>query len=579
MIEKINFRILVFLMCICVFPSLHAQDDANRGVVPAGVSEAEQKANADAFANAYKFILLENTASAQSAFEAIVAQYKWDAASRYELARIYAGAGRLQDAQGLAEEAYKLDPSNKWYGELLGSLYEQTGNFKDLMTLLEEMLKKNPNNTDALEKMASVWMSEGRPAKAIDCLDKIEAISGISEELSLHKQRIYAGMKKNREAANELVKLSEAFPDEDRYKVMLAEFYGETGDYKQAIKIYDQLLAKDPEDVYTAISMADMYQKMGDRDKVYSTLKKAFASTRLGAEPKLQVFLTLYTPEQIYDTEKEQALDLVTVLVQAHPSDPKLLAIKGDLLYKKGENAGAYVALKQSLTADSSRYFVWEQMLFVLSSLNDSAGLESYSSRCRQLFPFQPVPYLFEGMMKARQGNHPAAAKLFADGKALVSGNSALSEQFAMFLGDTYHQMNEIAKSDSAYEEALRYNPDNTYVLNNYAYYLSVRNEQLAKAEKMSAKAIAAEPNNATFLDTYAWVLYKLGRYEESLYWMQKTLAADESPSATLYEHAGDILFKLNRVDEAVDMWQKAINLDPSQEKIKQKIERRTVDE
>ncbi|HBZ65946.1 MAG TPA: hypothetical protein DEO70_03850 [Bacteroidales bacterium] len=573
-------KLLFVVSILLTINVVQAQTDEANAKPPKGISEAELKANADAFAAAYKFLLLENYTSAQKNFEEIVNKYKWDAASRYELARIYAGTDKIPEAVELAEGAYQLDPSNKWYGELLGSLYEQSGQTPKLIKLIEKMLRQDPNNTAALEKMASAWLNSGKPAKAIVYLNKIEALEGVSEPLSLQKHKIYAEqLKKKKEAARELIHLADAFPEEDKYLMMLAEYYGKNSDYKEAVKVYDQLLARNPDNVYTAISMADMYNKMGDREKVRETLHQAFASKELGAEPKLQVFLTLYTPEQIYTTEKEAALDLVNILNATHPNDPKLLAIRGDLLYKSKREEEARTNLLQSIAIDSSRYFVWEQLMFVMSAMNDTLGLTSFSYRCRQLFPFQPIPYFFEGLMKARAGQHAEAARIFREGKALVTDNNALLEQFAMFLGDTYHALNLPAESDSAYEETLRYNPENIYVLNNYAYYLSERGVLLGKAEKMSAKAIAAEPNNATYLDTYAWVLFKLGRYEESHFWMSKTLAAEEKPGATLYDHAGDILFKLNRVDEAVQMWQKALLINAALKEVELKINRRSLNE
>ena len=51
--------------------------------------------------------------------------------------------------------------------------------------------------------------------------------------------------------------------------------------------------------------------------------------------------------------------------------------------------------------------------------------------------------------------------------------------------------------------------------INNYSYYLSLREEKLEYAESLSKKSIIAEPNNSTFLDTYAWILFKLKRFLE----------------------------------------------------------------
>jgi len=66
-------------------------------------------------------------------------------------------------------------------------------------------------------------------------------------------------------------------------------------------------------------------------------------------------------------------------------------------------------------------------------------------------------------------------------------------------MGDCYHSLNDLQKSDQSYEKALGYNPDNAYTLNNYAYYLSVRGISLDKAAEMSKHSNDLQPNTASF--------------------------------------------------------------------------------
>jgi tetratricopeptide (TPR) repeat protein len=94
--------------------------------------------------------------------------------------------------------------------------------------------------------------------------------------------------------------------------------------------------------------------------------------------------------------------------------------------------------------------------------------------------------------------------------------------------------------------------------LNNYAYYLSLDNQDLERALAMSEKTIKAEPKNATYLDTYAWVLYKLGRYQEAKKYMDKVFKYDKNPNGANYEHLGDILYQLGDKKNAVKNWKKA---------------------
>lgn len=94
-------------------------------------------------------------------------------------------------------------------------------------------------------------------------------------------------------------------------------------------------------------------------------------------------------------------------------------------------------------------------------------------------------------------------------------------------------------------------------VLNNYAYYLSLRNENLSKAEQMSSQAVLLEPENGTYLDTYAWVLYMRKDYSQALYYMKLAIQYSPEISGVLYEHYGDILYRNDEKEKALEMWKK----------------------
>ena len=85
-----------------------------------------------------------------------------------------------------------------------------------------------------------------------------------------------------------------------------------------------------------------------------------------------------------------------------------------------------------------------------------------------------------------------------------------------MSLADSYHKTDQHELSDKHFEKVLSLDPENTIVLNNYAYYLSLRKINLEKAKIMSFKCNELEPKNSTYQDTYAWVLYQLEDYKDA---------------------------------------------------------------
>ncbi|MBL0045957.1 MAG: DUF4292 domain-containing protein [Flavobacteriales bacterium] len=180
-------------------------------------------------------------------------------------------------------------------------------------------------------------------------------------------------------------------------------------------------------------------------------------------------------------------------------------------------------------------------MLQLDAQLNDYPALNEHATKATELFPTQPEFYLYKGIAASQLKKNDEAIEALVTGRDLVVDNKPLEGNFWSSLGDAYNEAKDYVKSDAAYDKALAIKPDDATVLNNYAYYLRERNEQLDKAESMSRKCNDLQPGVATYLDTYAWIFYKQGKYAEARpagkgdrCWWRK--------EAILIEHYGDIL-------------------------------------
>jgi len=147
------------------------------------------------------------------------------------------------------------------------------------------------------------------------------------------------------------------------------------------------------------------------------------------------------------------------------------------------------------------------------------------------------------------------------------SANSEYISDLYSILGDLYHEEGRVEEAFAAYDSCLVYKDDNAMCLNNYAYYLSLRNERLADAERMAYRATKIEPLNKTYLDTYAWVLFQQQNYMMAKFYIDRVISPsatdeallkDEEVHADVLEHAGDIYFRNDKVEEALRYWQLA---------------------
>lgn len=113
--------------------------------------------------------------------------------------------------------------------------------------------------------------------------------------------------------------------------------------------------------------------------------------------------------------------------------------------------------------------------------------------------------------------------------------------------------------------------------MNNYAYFLSLKGQDLDKAERMAGLAVKSYPNSATYLDTYAWVYFKKKDYQLALMYIRSAIDNDDTHSADVYDHYGDILFMNGEPDQALEQWKIALEKDPDNELIQKKVKHKTI--
>jgi Tfp pilus assembly protein PilF len=168
------------------------------------------------------------------------------------------------------------------------------------------------------------------------------------------------------------------------------------------------------------------------------------------------------------------------------------------------------------------------------------------------------------------------AISAFETGKSLVLEPNSMYLEMFIYLGESYHKTKNDERSDAAFEKVLTLDPKNVYILNNYSYYLALRNAKLDIALEMSKRLVELEPEQYNYLDTYAWVFFKKGDYSNALIWIEKALDKGGKSKADILEHYGDILWKSGKTTQAVEQWQKALLLNNTNDLLKQKVNKKS---
>jgi tetratricopeptide (TPR) repeat protein len=528
--------------------------------------------NSSLFIDANTQRILGNYNEAEKLFRKCISIDPNDDASYFELSKLALMRNNGDEAIEMAAKAVELDPKNTYYLVLYGNLLQSNEQYEKSLRVFEQLSQLKPNNIDYLDNLAVSYIYVGKNDKAIETYDQIESKIGVMEEFSLKKQSLYLQDGDVNKAAEEIEKLIAFFPAESRYYAILAEMYMANGMENKALEAYQKIIELDPDNPYIHITLADYYKKKGDPEKAFEELKTGFANPNLDIDTKVQILIAYYSVAEIYKDSKDEAFELAEILVKTHPDNPKSYSIYGDFLYQADQFEEAREAFRKVISLDSSKYVVWEQLIFVESELNDVDAMLSESLHAIELFPEQPLLYLFAGNAYYQKKNWEDGIKILKDGLAYVVNNIKLEEQFYSFLGDAYNQVKDNANSDKYYEKVLKLNPDNDYVLNNYAYFLSLRKENLEKAAEMAGRAVELKPASSN-QDTYGWVLYQMGDYDEASIMIKKAIENGAGSNAVILEHYGDVLWKLDKTDKAIEYWEKAKAAGKGSEFLDKKVE------
>ncbi|MXV51741.1 tetratricopeptide repeat protein [Pedobacter sp. HMF7647] len=496
-------------------------------------------------------------------------------AALYELASINHAKKNDKEAEELARKAVTVEPENEWYWLLLADIYKRTSNMRDLVPVFDELIAISPEKEDYYFDKANALLLQNETEKAEQVYTLVEKKFGVSDDLTSARQRIYQKQGNSEKAAVELENLIKNNPSEVKNYIELSQIYSTNGNLSKARQILEEAKKIDPSNVYVRLSLADVYRAEKKNEDAFIELKSAFSNQNLDIDNKVRIVLSFF-PDFKNPAARAQAEELSYLITESNPGDPKGFSVYGDVLFQENKLKEAAEAYRKSLKLNNQTYMIWEQLLRIDLGLGDGAAAIKDGEEALTYFPNQAPLYLYTGIGYAQKGNHARAVTYLKNASSIGSEDKQVQAQTWASLGDSYNALKQFQESDAAYEKALQIDPDNTYTLNNYAYYLSLRNENLDKAAQMSLKTNQIDQNNASFEDTYAWILFKQKKFTDARKWMEKALSDDQSKSSTQVEHYGDILYQLGEKDQALKQWIKAKEYGGSSQKLQQKIDTKT---
>jgi len=490
----------------------------------------------------------------------------------FELAKIHSGNGDQTSSSLLLEKAINIDPANKWYKVLLAQIYQQGKQYKKAADLYQQLCALDPDNMEYLYMNASLLSSAGKYDLSIEAYDELEKKVGITDQISVEKQQIYQAAGKKKEALAELQKLIDFNPKETRYYGLMADYYLSEKDDVTALKYYLKILEIDPDNGFVLFSLTSFYRQKEDKEKAWEYIRKGFLNKSVDVETKIQYYLMMTAVQENPFFTQDQVGELVDLLVKTNGDDYRVYTVYAEYLITRGKLSEAREQLRKVLETEKDNYPIWERMILISNDLLDFKSIYTDSEKAIGLFPNQPILYGLKAVACLQLEKYTEAIDILKEGEPYLLDNKPLKIQFELYRAEANYKLDKVEDAFKAFDSVISLDPENWLAMNNYAYYLSLRNENLVKAEELSSKAVRANPENPTYLDTYAWVLFMRKDYPLAKFYMETAIKNGGDKNGVIVEHYGDILFMLGEKDKAMENWKKAAETKEGSKFLSEKI-------
>ena len=481
----------------------------------------------------------------------------------FALSAYYAELDADSTSLALMQKAVDLDSDNDIYLERLGITHINANQFTEAAQCYEQLFQRDKSRSDVLGVLLQLYNQQRDYDKMIVTLNRMEQVDGSSEQITLSKMRVYAMLGDKDRELEELQQLAEKHPNDLNYRVMMGNWLLQNSRADEALEAYQHVLATEPDNQAAQVSMLDYYRAVGEDSLANVQQERLLVNPKTSLDTKISLMRQVVAENEQNGGDSTQVIAVFQRILDEPQHDSDML-----------ELYAAYMQLKK-MPQDSINQ-VWREALRLTP---DNAGVrlqlaqalwadEAYgdvAQLCEEGTEYNPDEigfYYFLGLSYLQKDDDDATLDAMRRGVSQIDedSNPDIVSDFYAIMGDVLHRKGLDQEAFAAYDSCLQYKPDNYGCLNNYAYYLSLRNEDLQKAEQMSYRTIKAEPTNATFLDTYAWILFQQERYTEAAIYMEQVLQNDSVPSVDVLEHAGDVYAKTEQMDKAVDYWQRAVD-------------------
>jgi len=485
-------------------------------------------------------------------------------AVHYELARLYEEEESYEKSENAITRAVSLEPSNKWYRLFQAELYKEQSKFNQAIQVYEALIKQDPKNQDFLMSLASVYGKTDDYQKIIDVYNKLEKQAGIREAFTRVKFTAYNEMGKENKAAEEMIKLVNAYPNDLTFKHNLASFYKQIDQQEKANVIYKEILKVNPEDSKANIAIASALKSSGKDGDYLNSIKAILSSPQIDLDMKIKELIPYI--QKVADTGDpilaNQLIDITKGLDEVHGADAKIYAVQGDLLKYTGQRQAAVDSYNKVLELDDTVFPVWEQLMTALNETKRYGQLAEKSLDAIDLFPNKASSYYYSAVALYHLGKKSEALDASREAKMVSAGDPNLLPKIYALQSVLAAENKDLDIASKLINAAKEISSTSEEVLYFNYLYASVVDKDIDATIDLIKTALTQNPDQGKLQFVRGQALLKKAPEDAINYFTQLGDAYNYSEDCQILELLGDAYAMSGSKEEAVKQWEKSLGLN-----------------
>lgn len=489
-----------------------------------------------------------------------VAENPEDDAAWYYIAQCAISRNDAEMAEQGLRMALELDPDNFWYRYTLARLYSLTSRLELTVDMYEKLLADFPKKSELYFDLVEMYASQREYDKALETLEEIQTVFGMTESIAMYRFNLLRMLNKPEEAFASLEEYNKEYSSPYVLST-LADYQMSMYNDSTALAYYDEALDLAPDYAPALLGKAETLRLTRQYNEYFDILRRYVTDPQTPSVAKSDYLMAIVqrTEPKFLTSFRPQIDSVMNNALQVHPQDSLLLHTAAVYYYSTDRKDMAKKHFKANIQAWPESLSAAASYVEFLMYAGDWEELSEEGRAAFRKFPQETAFLEMASMGDYNLENYDRVLDICNIVLEVAPADSSKTLRAWSTIGDIYHKLGDNKKAYKAYDKALKINPDYVYVLNNYAYYLSVEGKKLKKAYNMSKRTIEAEPDNATYLDTFGWILYLQGKPLEAKPFFKHAMLYGGKDSVVIMDHYADVLYALKEYDLAMVYWNMAM--------------------